>query len=889
MKVRVFCFVQQSLLEADKTPASGGTLSSYTWTLLVIHFLQTRSIPVLPVLAINDQDGKPRQSFAGDLQKYRGFGESNKESLAELFFYFFRRYGHEIDYESAVMSVRHGKILTKKEKNWHLMTNNRLCVEEPFNTDRNLGNTADDTAVRGLHLELRQAFSRVAEGKHLDSVCEQYEYPADDPKPIFERPQPGPRPILSRSTSQSGRGGRRRGGGRGNHEYRGGGGARRSSSAATFGHPAFLGVHSPGILMPGSEYFFGTGAPMFSAADLETLSRQIDQKQQQLRMQQLHIQHAQMQAQAQAHAQALAANQQRSSSASTPLQQYQRLQNGSFSSPHLQPAELAPTSAPLNAPYPYNTSAESSVPMSHSSSAQDGGSHSNSPRMAPATPQRRGFQRGLPQVSSPGGTARSQSQPARAAGQANGQGSTRSQYATPSMQHQFPVSAARPYYLGPYMGPYGSYYLAAPPTESLPREYLGYGIGAPQYAASMPDQSQQMPIPTYEELIRQGRHLSPSRRHSTMVGADLQLRSSSPHSQHFSDTTETAIGSPTISTDHGSLSQEQHTPRILSEDPPPLVANGSNYTNARSVQDAETRRVSEPSRRPTFGSELDGNGNEPQIHRTQSNQSFAARIGASIAATEKARKEKMNFYAADDSDRETGQRLTSNKKASSQQEMPPPPRPSESRAHMSPETANGVRRPSGSSRAPIAALDLGQSYSNAADRLRETQLSPVEERRTPSPAWHRNSLPVNGIGAHSLSSLADAVARSDRGSTKPPHLPTPPTPYHGHENSSRAVVANGSGPSSSSGVGTNSTSGPGSFRNGARPSTSPHRGGVGRARPLSQTFLPSETSHLPSAQVQTQAGGSSWTQAGKGKKKKGRNESGGGQVMPENISERKGG
>ncbi|OJD26092.1 hypothetical protein ACJ73_02530 [Blastomyces percursus] len=217
--------------------ALGGTLSSYTWICLIINFLQTRIPPILPSLQerraknTNDTDGSG-SLFDDDLEKLAGFGKENKLSLGELLFQFFRYYGHEIDYETKVMSVRKGTLISKEGKGWHLLQNNRLCVEEPFNTSRNLGNTADDTSFRGLHMELRRAFAAVSEGK-LDECCEQYEYPPEEER-NWERPPPQPRPILAPTPAISSRGGR--GGGRGgrhsNHYNRGQNTGRRPSSSA---------------------------------------------------------------------------------------------------------------------------------------------------------------------------------------------------------------------------------------------------------------------------------------------------------------------------------------------------------------------------------------------------------------------------------------------------------------------------------------------------------------------------------------------------------------------------------------------------------------------------------------------------------------------------------
>ncbi|KAL9600674.1 MAG: hypothetical protein Q9219_003004 [cf. Caloplaca sp. 3 TL-2023] len=191
--------------------ALGGTLSSYTWICMILNFLQTRNPPVLPCLhqrphqRSRGSDGK-LSAFADDLESLRGFGHRNEETLGELLFHFFRRYAYEIDYERNVISVRAGQLISKEEKRWHLMQNNRLCVEEPFNTDRNLGNTADDISFRGLHLEIRRAFGLISEAKLL-ACTEQYEYPAIEER-IWEKPAAKPPPVLTRSHSQSGRGGK---------------------------------------------------------------------------------------------------------------------------------------------------------------------------------------------------------------------------------------------------------------------------------------------------------------------------------------------------------------------------------------------------------------------------------------------------------------------------------------------------------------------------------------------------------------------------------------------------------------------------------------------------------------------------------------------------------
>ncbi|KAL4784602.1 hypothetical protein BJX76DRAFT_213759 [Aspergillus varians] len=220
----------------------GGTLSSYTWICLIINFLQTREPPILPSLQARPHKKRLTAdglvcSFDDDLDSLAGYGSGNKQSLGELFFQFFRYYGHELDYEKYVISVREGRLISKEAKGWHLLQNNRLCVEEPFNNVRNLGNTADDTSFRGVHMELRRAFKALSDGS-FELCCEQYEYPPEAER-SWDRPPPKPRPIVTTAPPQSSRGGRGGGrGGRHSNQYNRGGhsGGRRSSNTANKNH-----------------------------------------------------------------------------------------------------------------------------------------------------------------------------------------------------------------------------------------------------------------------------------------------------------------------------------------------------------------------------------------------------------------------------------------------------------------------------------------------------------------------------------------------------------------------------------------------------------------------------------------------------------------------------
>jgi Cid1 family poly A polymerase len=212
---------------------------------MIINFLQTRDPPILPAL----QQGPFLQpkfmsslnvAFDKNVSLYRGYGSHNKDSLGVLLFQFFRYYGHEFDFETSVMSVRAGKVITKVEKNWHFLQDNRLCVEEPFNNSRNLGNTADDTSVRGIHLELRRAFDMISEA-NLAKCCDEYVPPAnliDAPRPLERQRMSVNRPTLAHSAVAAARPGRgsSRGGRQHQQSHRSPNPGRRASSASTRGN-----------------------------------------------------------------------------------------------------------------------------------------------------------------------------------------------------------------------------------------------------------------------------------------------------------------------------------------------------------------------------------------------------------------------------------------------------------------------------------------------------------------------------------------------------------------------------------------------------------------------------------------------------------------------------
>ena len=242
---------------------------------MIFSFLQRRNPPILPSLQKMPDDKKSvvngkLSPFADDVDAIRSRGNDNKESLAELLFAFFRHYGYEFPYSTSVVSIREGRMVSRNEKGWDDYVVNkearcRLCVEEPFNTERNLGNSADDYAWNGIHREIRRAFEFLADGCQLDKCCEQFVFPPDPEKTTFQRPPPKPKPTLTRSASQSGgrqnqeqnSGTRKKGGNRNQSAQRTGN--RRASSGSAFNNQRGGYVQSPPVGIKAVDYFAAKG------------------------------------------------------------------------------------------------------------------------------------------------------------------------------------------------------------------------------------------------------------------------------------------------------------------------------------------------------------------------------------------------------------------------------------------------------------------------------------------------------------------------------------------------------------------------------------------------------------------------------------------------------
>lgn len=470
---------------------------------MILNFLQTRNPPILPSLHKRGHlrkkgtDGKGA-GFNEDMEQLRGFGHENKETTGELLFQFFRRYAHDLDFEKNVVSVREGRLVSKEAKKWHLMQNNRLCVEEPFNTERNLGNTADDISFRGIHLELRRAFDLVSEAK-LSGCLEQYEFPALEEK-IWEKPPPKPPPVLSRVRSQSqssraAKGGNGNRGGRHNQHHRPS--SRRASSAASMNK---FPVPHNGAQSIGGRDSLPRDHSLQAQYDQLRLHHELFNKYQYLQAQEHELRLLQAQAQLHAQLQMQGVNDRSTSQHHPPRDQQHRL---------VATGQI-PSSAPLRGGQYFHPFAYPQVPGTPHQSFH---TQPSSPSMRPAQPALRRSAHRTSGTDNNSTSLRSHSQPARpvpmTVAMQNAPGLPLNSASFLQYQHlrQQQLYDALEIAHGAYGHPEVPQYYdpRRPPMdpafdESIPKEYVGYWVNDSPPSRPYRDDAMMSRLPTYQDL-----------------------------------------------------------------------------------------------------------------------------------------------------------------------------------------------------------------------------------------------------------------------------------------------------------------------------------------------------------------------------------------------------
>jgi hypothetical protein len=738
--------------------AFGGTLSSYTWICMIINFLQSRNPPVLPALhqrphmKLPHKDGHESE-FADDLDALRGFGNKNKESLGELLFGFFKFYGHDFDYDHLVISVRSGKQISKFDKKWHLGNNNMLCVEEPFNTNRNLGNTADETSFRGLHMELRRAFDLVSAAK-LDECCEQYEFPKEEKPPQRERQTAKSKPAIIRSASQSqtqtqssrgGRGGHR--GGRHNNQ-RNGSSNRRASSAAFENYPRYPLGGLPPHLMSAQDTWLHQQAQAQLHNDLFQTYSVLQAQENNLRLQLYNQSQAYIQAQAQAQNQKQAFGQSQARGSGVPVQQQatDRNRTSSFDQP--------PLTAPIRPdlffyPLQYNT-----APIY---GYQAPSTNPSSPSMSSAVPELRRSMHRSSVTSGSGGPSsasmRSHSQPAARSAPSpllpQGPGSV-GLGIYPPYRHANGIPI--PNFLADENSESGfetpSESLATtPPDEPTSREYVGYYVKGSAANTPRRDPAVPMAIPTFGDIQQSRRRLSTEQLPQSILDR-LRRPSRSPSPLGHDRSYSTGASSAPLTAVSSQQGVSSSNLRSL-DNQIPLVVNGSNIpapisipqwqASVSEVSTSEDHSIvsasgSMDSVYSGVASELPIDPNSPS-QRTPKHPRSDQRLDQHAATNE------FNPGRA-----EYGGIFTSPPIMNGTSSFEPSP-PSES---TTTEQASGANRVSPNTRTRsarqaqgggISPLDIGfAQIENHRDDI--SHLSPVYEARTPSPTANRKFEPA---------------------------------------------------------------------------------------------------------------------------------------------------
>ncbi|CAL5381667.1 unnamed protein product [Camellia sinensis] len=149
-----------------------GTLSSYAYVLMCIHFLQQRRPAILPCLQGMERTyavtvDNIECAYFDQVEKLSGFGSRNRESIAQLVWAFFNYWAYCHDYANDVISIRTGSILSKRAKDWtRRIGNDRhlICIEDPFEISHDLGRVVDKNSIRVL----REEFERAAQIMQFD-------------------------------------------------------------------------------------------------------------------------------------------------------------------------------------------------------------------------------------------------------------------------------------------------------------------------------------------------------------------------------------------------------------------------------------------------------------------------------------------------------------------------------------------------------------------------------------------------------------------------------------------------------------------------------------------------------------------------------------------------
>ena len=179
-----------------------GSLSSYAWTLLAIQHAQMVQPPLVPNRQENTE-AKPMAfhgttydvGFNGD-----AFDTKNTQSLGSLLISFFDRFATRWDWESMVVSIRHGEALSAKAKKWEHIgplplevvtgiddgrMEHVMPIEDPFDHDHDLSRVVRAEGAMSIQDEFMRAITMLAEGKPWQEICDPVVEIDEEPDDLF--------------------------------------------------------------------------------------------------------------------------------------------------------------------------------------------------------------------------------------------------------------------------------------------------------------------------------------------------------------------------------------------------------------------------------------------------------------------------------------------------------------------------------------------------------------------------------------------------------------------------------------------------------------------------------------------------------------------------------
>ncbi|KAL7681577.1 putative PAP/25A-associated [Plasmopara halstedii] len=202
-RVRSLAYVLKHFVKQRRMNcAAEGTLSSYGYLLMLIHFLQRQNPPVLPVLQMlppnwpdESCDNLPSvicrgpsdelEGLADGIETYfydpyafpepkdklallRGYCSRNRQTVGELMLSFFRYYGLQFDATRDIVSVRcpDARTMTKEEKRqtcqWRFTT--RLSIEDPFEVSYDVAHVLKGSRDKYIRQQFVRAYVLLMNG-----------------------------------------------------------------------------------------------------------------------------------------------------------------------------------------------------------------------------------------------------------------------------------------------------------------------------------------------------------------------------------------------------------------------------------------------------------------------------------------------------------------------------------------------------------------------------------------------------------------------------------------------------------------------------------------------------------------------------------------------------